>query len=314
MFTEEQLQQYDRQQFSELHYVLQTKLKRSPKDLRTLLGIALCNLAIGEPQKSAEYFAKATDVDEAVRPSKYLNEVPTCDPDDWLDMAEELGHFGILDGSMELCSSIVESNQFSDRVRRQAMKVREVIQQDYFAARERIIIGNNVGDKKNSLGHERLFSALTFIVLPLLLAATMGGWLFYSINMNNGMVSLSHAIYRMEHLKRGDTAVERMGSCDNDLADADSYFHTAMRFNPFTKKAYFYAMQTALMTRELGKIRSHEDSTRWSSDRWQEVKANYAEAKEAYDALQLSTEKDLDFKKEWQDFAAQAKKEENSAI
>ncbi|MBQ7568771.1 hypothetical protein IJT17_08205 [bacterium] len=314
VFDRDQLKLYDQSKFSELHYMLQTKLSRHPKDKNTLLGIAICNLAIGEPKKSAEYFAKATDVDEAVRPSRFLNEIPTSDPDDWLDMAEELGHFGMIDGSMELCSSIVDSNQFSDRVRRQALKVREAIQQDYYAARERIIIGSNTNKNKEGLQSGRLFNNLALIIAPLMLAILMGSLFFYSINLNNGKQSLGSAIYRLEHLKRGDTAIERMGSCDNDLSDAADYLSKAKKFNPFSKEVYFLDLQRTLLTKELGRVRSRNEATRWDSERWQEVKDSCANAQTAYDNLGLSTEKDLEFKNEWQEFVIASKKEENSSI
>lgn len=314
IFDSEQLQLYDRNKFSELHYLLQTKLSRHHRDLNTLIGMGLCSLSIGEPLKSAEYFAKATEIDETFRPSKYLNEVPAGDPDDWLDMAEELGHYGILDGALELCSSIVDSNKFSDRVRRQAMKVREAIQQDYFAARERIIIGSNKKNQKDEMRAARWLSTFTFIVAPLILAAILGSAVFYTINMNNGKMYLSHAVYRLDRLKKGNPNVERMTKCDYDLDDAVTYFRKAKKFNPFTKEAYFYTLQTAQLTKELGRVRSNDEGAKWDKARWQEAKNFYDEAKKDYDDLHLSTEKDLKLKNEWQNFVKEAKKEENAPL
>ena len=314
IFDYDQLQRYDRNKFSELHYLLQQKLSRNPRDLNTLIGMALCSLAIGEPAKSAEYFAKATEVDEAVRPSKYLHEVPSSDPDDWLDMAEELGHFGILDGSMELCSSIVDSNKFSDRVRRQALKVREAIQQDYFAARDRIMIGSNQQNKKDNFQAASWINNIVFIIAPLMLAILLGCLVFYSINVNNGKTALGHAIYRLEYLKKGNYEVERMGKCDYDLSNASEYFRKAKKFNPFTKEIYFYELQIALLTKELGRVRSSNENEKWDKMHWQTVKENCNEAQKAYDDLGLSTEKDLELKNEWQNFVIEAKKEENAPI
>ncbi|MDO5295975.1 MAG: hypothetical protein Q4F00_04905, partial [bacterium] len=314
IFDYDQLQLYDRNKFSELHFELQQKLSRNPRDLNTLIGMALCSLALGEPAKSAEYFAKATEVDEAVRPSKYLHEVPSSDPDDWLDMAEELGHFGILDGSMELCSSIVDSNKFTDQVRRQALKVREAIQQDYFAARDRIMIGSNQKNKKDEMRTARWVNNLVFIVAPLVLAVILGSLVFYSINLNNGKTSLGHAVYRLEYLKHGNLEVERMGKCDYDLIKASEYFRKAKKFNPFTKEVYFYELQIALLTKELGRVRSANENDKWSKARWQEVKSYCEEAQKNYDDLRLSTEKDLELKNEWQNFVIEAKKPENAPL
>ncbi len=307
VLTPEQLQLFDRSQYSELHYNLQNLAKRDPKNINALIGIALCDMAIGEPLKAAEVFAKACDLDESFFPSKFLNDVPTCDPDDWLDMAEELGHYGIIEGSTDVCNSIINSKQFSDRARRQAIKVRDAIQQDYYAARERIIIGNNPGNKKDQFKTGRLTTTFTMVIVPLLLAAVLASWMFYSIQISNGVQCLSRGIYRLERLKKGDTGIERMGKVDHDFEDADDYFNKAIRFNPFTKEAYFYKMQTALLLRDVGRIRSKYENEKWDAARWKEVKNRVNDTQNAYEALELSTDKDLQFKSKWKDFYKESK-------
>ena len=300
VFSAEQLSMYDRNQFSELHFNLQAALKRDPQNMNVLIGIAVCDLAISEPQKAAEIFAKVADIDDNYRPSILLTEL-AADPDDLLDMAEEMGHCGIVDVAVDFCNKIVDSNEFSDNVRRQAMKMREAIKQDFFAARERIAIGTNPKKEKN-WRNAKLTSAFTFIFLPLLLAVCLAGFLFYTIQMDNGKKFLSVGIYRVEHLKRGDTAVERMGAADSKIYDAIESFENAKSFNPFTKEAYFYEMQAYNLLRDLGHVRAKDPDTKWDADQWSSVKDGCQTSTEAYNNLGLSTDKDLAFKEEWQEF------------
>lgn len=312
IYDREQLQLYDNQQFAELHLLLQTELKRNPNSTKALIGVALCYLSLGEPQKSAEYFSKAIDIDESIRPAKYLLETPQVDPDDWLDMAEELGHCGILEGSMEVCSNIVDSNQFSDKVRRQAQKVREAIRQDYFAARERIIIGN-APKSKEKFGSHHLINSVAFVLVPLALAIILGCVMFYAFDMSNGKTELGRAIYRLERLKRGDTAVERMGTCDRALSDALECFNNAATVNPFSKEACFYKLQTTLLLKELGRTRV-DTNEQWDAEHWQAVKSDCLDAEAEYEKLSLSIEKDQALKQEWKEFYDAAKSEEGAPL
>ena len=94
IFTEEQMELFDSEKFSELHFDLQNSLKRFPNNIDAYYGLGLCAMAVGEPERAATHFLKALALDESIDPGSVIEEITTSDPEDWLLAAEELGHSG----------------------------------------------------------------------------------------------------------------------------------------------------------------------------------------------------------------------------
>ena len=318
VFTEEQLELFDKEKFSELHFDIQNSLKRFSNNIDAHYGLGLCSMAVGEPERAAVHLSKALDLDDSIRPGDMIQEIPTSDPEDWLLMAEELGHSGFLDAAVGICTKILASDRYAPKVRALASKTKETIEQDFYAARERIVSGNAPKDKADSTTAYKAASIVALVIIPLLLVAVLGCWTYSEFQFSSGQTQLRVGIYRYERMRAGDKSQDKSGPVENNFYNAVKYFEKACKMNPFSFEALYYQERTYAVLYKLGEFRNRDiynlDQYSWKQGRFKEVESSRQEVVSKIKSKNVSVERMNDEKKSWQEFYQQAIKDPGTAV
>lgn len=305
IFTPEQLDLFDRERFSELHFDINNSLRRFPDNTDALVGLGICAMAVGEPERAATHFLKALKVDDTIRLGEVVTEVPTSDPEDWLMMAEELGHSGYPEVAIDICMRIVTSGQFSTEVRQLAAKTKETVEQDYNEARARIATGNAPKDQGDGAAFYRIGSWFALVFLPLLVAGIFGCLSYSSYQFNEGMGLLRLGIYRVELVKKGNLTQEQRGPTEPILYAAASKFQKAFTFNPFAWDCFYYEEKTYAVLLNLGRIRiggKKPIGVPWKPAQFKTVKENRQQAADKLKERQVDPEKIAAEDEKWKSF------------
>ncbi|MGM9998234.1 MAG: hypothetical protein ACI38Q_02380 [Candidatus Bruticola sp.] len=318
IFTEEQLELFDKGKFSELHFDIQNSLKRFPNNIDAHYGLGLCSMAIGEPERAAVHLAKALELDDSIRPGEVIHEITNSDPEDWLLMAEEIGHSGFLEAASDICTKILSSNRYEAKIRALASKTKETIEQDFYAARERIVSGNAPKDKGDSTAKYKVASVFTLVVLPLLIATILGFWTYSSFKFNQGQNYLRAGIYRYERLRKGDKAQDKNRPVESYFYDAAQCFEKAHKLNPFSFEALYYLEKNYAVLYKVGEYRNRDiynlDEYSWKPGRFKEVESSRRDVLSKIKSKNVSVERMNNEKKLWQDFYQQAKIDPGTAV
>ena len=318
IFTEEQLELFDKGKFSELHFDIQNSLKRFPNNIDAHYGLGLCSMAVGEPERAAVHLSKALDLDDSIRPGEMLSEIPTSDPEDWLLMAEELGHSGFLDAAVDICAKIVTSDRYAPKIRALASKTKETIEQDFYAARERIVSGNAPKDKGDSTAAYKAASVISLVVIPLLIVMIAGCWTYSSFQFSAGQSQLRIGIYRYERMRIGDKTQDKNGPVENYFYKANKYFEKAYKTNPFSFETLYYQEKNYAVLYKLGEFRNRDiynlDQYSWKPGRFKEVNSSREEIVAKIKEKNVSVERMNKEKKLWQEFYQMAKKDPGTTV
>lgn len=314
IFTQEQLMLFDNGQLSELHFQLQQEISVKTGSAKAYLAFALCLMACDNTGKAAEMFAQALEYDESLYPGKYLGEIKSDDPQKWLDMAEELGHFGFIEACEDICDRISQQSKFSGKARASAVQSKKRIQQQYFAARDRIISGNAPKTGDGSYEKTRFMSVLLFVIGPIICFILLSSFVYSSYQFSSGQNALGTVIYRMELLKKHNHHVDDNITLETLLDKSAQCFINAKRYNPFDTEAVFMLNKTRALTLELGQLRKEEDFNKWEGYQWKEARRELAASKRALEDLNLSDAKNLKLQKKWQDFYTTSQKTETNFI
>lgn len=318
IFTEEQLELFDKGKFSELHFDIQNSLKRFPNNIDAHYGLGLCSMAVGEPERAAVHLSKALDLDDSIRPGEMLSEIPTSDPEDWLLMAEELGHSGFLDAAVDICAKIVASDRYAPKIRALASKTKETIEQDFYAARERIVSGNAPKDKGDSTAAYKAASVISLVVIPLLIVMIAGCWTYSSFQFSAGQSQLRIGIYRYERMRIGDKTQDKNGPVENYFYKANKYFEKAYKTNPFSFETLYYQEKNYAVLYKLGEFRNRDiynlDQYSWKPGRFKEVNSSREEIVAKIKEKNVSVERMNKEKKLWQEFYQMAKKDPGTTV
>ena len=318
VFTEEQLELFDKEKFSELHFDIQNSLKRFPNNIDAHYGLGLCSMAVGEPERAAVHLGKALDLDDSIRPGEMIQEIPTSDPEDWLLMAEELGHSGFLDAAVDICTRILGSDRFAPKIRALASKTKETVEQDFYAARERIVSGNAPKDKGDSTATYKAASVISLVVIPLIIIMIAGCWTYSSFQFSAGQSQLRIGIYRYERMRVGDKTQDKNGPVENYFYNANKYFEKAYRTNPFSFETLYYQEKNYAVLYKLGEFRNRDiynlDQYSWKPGRFKEVNSSREEIVAKIKEKNVSVERMNKEKKLWQEFYQMAKKDPGTAV
>ena len=318
IFTEEQLELFDKENFSELHFDIQNSLKRFPNNIDAHYGLGLCSMAIGEPERAAVHLGKALELDDSIRPGEVMREVPTSDPEDWLLMAEELGHSGFLEAAIDVCTRIAGSDRYEPKIRALASKTKETIEQDFYAARERIISGNAPKDKGDSTTTYKALSVISLIIIPFIIVLIVGCWTYSSFQFSAGQSQLRIGIYRYERLCAGDKTQDKNGPIENYFYNANRYFERAYRFNPFSFEILYYQERNYAVLYKVGEYRNRDiynlDQHSWKGGRFNEVNRSREEVVAKIKEKKVSVEHMNKEKKLWQEFYKMAKNDPGATV
>ena len=311
VFTEEQLELFDKEKFSELHFDIQNSLKRFPNNIDAHYGLGLCSMAVGEPERAAVHLSKALSLDDSIRPGEMIREIPTSDPEDWLLMAEELGHSGFLEAAVDICTKVLSSDRYEPKIRALASKTKETIEQDFYAARERIVSGNAPKDKGDSTAAYKAASVISLVVIPLIIIMIVGCWTYSSFQFSAGQNQLRIGIYRYERMRVGDKTQDKNGPVENYFYNANKYFEKAYRTNPFSFEILYYQEKNYAVLYKLGEFRNRDiynlDQYSWKQGRFKEVNSSREEIVAKIKEKHVSVERMNKEKKLWQEFYQSAK-------
>ncbi|MGM9992369.1 MAG: hypothetical protein ACI376_05925 [Candidatus Bruticola sp.] len=318
IFTEEQLELFDKGKFSELHFDIQNSLKRFPNNIDAHYGLGLCSMAIGEPERAAVHFSKALELDDSIRPGEVIHEITSSDPEDWLLMAEEIGHSGFLEAASDICTKIMASNRYEAKIRALASKTKETIEQDFYAARERIVSGNAPKDKGDSTATYKAASIFALVIGPLIIAVALGFWTYSSFKFNQGQSYLRAGIYRYERLRKGDKAQDKNRPVESYFYDAAQCFEKANKLNPFSFETLYYMEKNYAVLYKVGEYRNRDiynlDEYAWKPGRFKEVERSRQDIVAKIKSKNVSVERMNNEKKLWQDFYQQAKTDPGTAV
>ena len=306
IFTDEQLVLFRRKNFSELHFDLQNSLRRFPNNVNAQYGLFICAMSINEAERAATYASKALELDETLKPGELINEIPTGDPEDWLTVAEEIGHSGYFEAAVDICDRIAASNQFESKIRALAAKTKEAVKQDFFTARERIATGNGPKQEKDVTGKIRFASVFTFVITPILIFMIAGCWFYSEFKYTEGQNNLRAGIYRYERIKNGDQSQDKNGPSERYFYKAADCFQKSRTFNPFNSNALFLQVRTYEVLLNLGNYRNRDiynlDEHSWTDEQFKTVRSAKKECAEKFSAKQFD-KKTLDKKKKaWGEF------------
>ncbi len=318
IFTEEQMELFDSEKFSELHFDLQNSLKRFPNNIDAYYGLGLCAMAVGEPERAATHFLKALALDESIDPGSVIEEITTSDPEDWLLAAEELGHSGFFETATKICKHISASDKFTSKVRALASKTKEAINQDFNEAKERIATGNAPKEGGGSFTAARIFSIFFMVVVPLALFVVFGIISYSSYQFTEGQRRLQVGIYKYEQLKAGVGGQDVGRPIEDWFYKAEEYFQKSLKtsFSPF--KCLYYYNESYKVLIKLGKLRNKDqynlDSYSWKPGRFKETERVRQEVVAKIKERNVSVEKMNAAKKEWNEFYENAKKDPGAGI
>lgn len=313
VYSAEQMQLFDSEEYSELHFQLCDILRKTPDDARALIGLGVCSMAVFEPDKATEYFGKVLDIEATFLPGKFMSEVNPGKPEDWLTLAEGIGHLGFVEAAHDICDRVAKASKYPAKTRATATQLKEQIEQDYFAARERIIAGTPNKPKESTFGTARIMSVVTFVIGPIIFALLIGSWFYSSYQMSSGKTLVAASIYRYERLKGGDTTTERNATIESLLDRAQDHFVAAARFNPFSKEAVFVQMKTADLTLRVGRAKV-KTSAEWSREELKDYETKFKETKAKVKELELEKTQLNAEQKAWDEFYKAAKAKPDNVL
>lgn len=318
VFSDEQMQLFTEGKFSDLYFDLQNMMHKFPNNVDGFFGLGLCSMAVGEPERAATHFLKALKLDDSMRPGDFIVEISSSDPEDWMLMAETLGHEGFVDAAVDICKKITSSDRYPPKIRALASKTKETIEQDYFAARERIAAGNGPKQEKDSTGTIRFASVVTFVLMPILITFLVVCWAYSSFQLSEGKGYMRAGIYRYERIKEGNKAMDNQKPTESYFEAAEVCLKKAEKFNPLAVEPLYYRERNFYMYHKLGEYRNRDkyqrDQFAWSAGRLKTVEDNRKSVVEKIKGKNLSVEKLEEEKKGWQEFYNIAKSDPGTVI
>lgn len=306
IFTPDQLHLFDAGKFSELHFDLQNSLSKFPNNINAQYGLFISAISVGEPERAATFLTKALEMDSSMMPGELLFEIPSGDPEDWMTMAEEVGHSGFCDQAVDICTRIASSNRYEPKIRALATKTTEAIKQDYFTAKERIAIGNGPKQEKDVSGRIRITSTFTFVIAPIIICLIIGCWCYSEFKYTEGLNNLRAGIYKYERIKKGDKNQDKGTRAENYFFKAAESFKKSYKFNPLKTDALYYEAKDYEVLLNLGNYRNRDiynlDEFSWEKEQFADIKKDYKECSAKIKEKAMDKKTLEQKKKDWKEF------------